>query len=227
MRINYILNIIKHFFYFINVLIQNIFGIVPKKTIRFNTRNQMLKFYCEQFADPKVLEIGVFKGDFLHFLNTNCKTSSIDAVDLFEGYASSGDADGKNVVFYNLEKAYLELLNKYQGVEKIKIYKSNSTTFLNNKEDNTYDIIYIDADHSYEAVKNDLKYAFNTIKDGGYIMGHDYAINLKKANSIYKFEVKKAVDEFCQIYEQKIVSFALDGYISFCIKINKNQFSKV
>jgi hypothetical protein len=180
MRINYILNIIKHFFYFINVLIQNIFGIVPKKTIRFNTRNQMLKFYCEQFADPKVLEIGVFKGDFLNFLNTNCKTSSIDAVDLFEGYASSGDADGKNVVFYNLEKAYLELLNKYQGVEKIKIYKSNSTTFLNNKEDNTYDIIYIDADHSYEAVKNDLKYAFNTIKDGGYIMGHDYAINLKK-----------------------------------------------
>lgn len=186
----------------------------------------MLKFYCEQFADSKVLEIGVFKGDFLHFLNTNCKTSSIDAVDLFEGYASSGDADGKNVVFYNLEKAYLELLNKYQGVEKIKIYKSNSTTFLNNKEDNTYDIIYIDADHSYEAVKNDLKYSFNTIKDGGYIMGHDYAINLKKANTIYKVEVKKAVDEFCQIYEQKILSFALDGYISFCIKINKNQFSK-
>ena len=87
--------------------------------------------------------------------------------------------------------------------------------------DDKYDIIYIDGDHSYKGVKNDLISAYNKIKDGGFIMGHDYAINLKKTSHIFKFEVKKAVNDFCKEYKQNIIAISLDGYISFAIKIKK------
>jgi hypothetical protein len=107
-------------------------------------------------------------------------------------------------------------------MQNIKICKSSSITFLQNQQDNTYDIIYFDGDHSYEGVKNDLINGYNKIKNGGYIMGHDYEMNMKKVNHMYDFGVKQAVDEFCIKYKQTIISKAYDGCVSFCIRINKN-----
>ena len=189
----------------------------------FDTRNEMLKYYCDKLSNPKILEIGVFKGDFLDYLVKNCNIGSIDAVDLFEGTSCSGDADGNNVVFYDIGLSYLELTEKYKDVSNVKICKENSVKFLQNQEDDIYDIIYIDGDHSYEGVKNDLINSYSKIKNGGYIMGHDYEMNMTKTNNIYYFGVKQAVDEFCMNYKQNVIAKALDGCVSYCIHINKIQ----
>ena len=50
----------------------------------------------------------------------------------------------------------------------------NNTTddfFENNKE--TYDCIFIDADHSYQGVKNDYDNAIKCLNKGGTIIFHD------------------------------------------------------
>ena len=187
----------------------------------FNTRNEMIKYYCNKLSNPKIIEIGVFKGDFLDYLVKECNIGTIDAVDLFEGTTCSGDADGNNVVYYDVGISYVELLEKYKYMQNIKIHKSNSITFLQNQYDNTYDIIYIDGDHSYNGVKNDLINAYRKIKNGGYIMGHDYEMNMNKAKTSYNFGTKQAVDEFCVNFKQNIISKAMDGCVSFCIHINK------
>lgn len=55
------------------------------------------------------------------------------------------------------------------------------------------DVIFIDADHSYEAVKKDINMAKKTIKNGGFICGHDYSNDWKG--------VKKAVsDSFSEYF---------------------------
>ena len=193
----------------------------------FDTRNEMLKFYCNKLCNPKVLEIGVFKGDFLDYLVNECNTGSIDAVDIFEGVTCSGNADGNNLIYYDVGMSYLELTDKYKHLDNVTLYKSYSTNFLQNQHDNTYDIIYIDGDHSYYGVKNDLLNGYNKIKNGGYLMGHDYEMNLSKANHNYEFGVKQAVDEFCAEYNQKIIAKAYDGCVSFCIQINKKKYTKL
>jgi len=187
----------------------------------FDTRNEMLQYYCDKLSNPKLLEIGVFKGDFLDYLFKNCNIGSIDAVDLFHGVTCSGDVDGNDVIFYDVGTSYLELTEKYKDVPNINIIKSDSITFLQNQHDDTYDIIYIDGDHSYNGVKNDLINAYSKIKNGGYIMGHDYEMNMNKAKNSYNFGTKQAVDEFCINYKQIIISKAIDGCVSFCIHINK------
>ena len=116
----------------------------------------------------------------------------------------------------------MELLEKYKEIPNIKIYKSNSIHFLQNQEDNTYDIIYIDGDHSYNGVKQDLTNAFSKIKNGGYIMGHDYEMNMNKTKNNYNFGVKEAVDEFCIRYNQTINAKAIDGCVSYSINIKKS-----
>ena len=187
----------------------------------FDNRKNMIKYYCDKLSNPKILEIGVFKGEFLEYLVKECNIGSIDAVDLFEGTTCSGDQDGNNVVYYDVGTSYLELTEKYKDMNNIRVIKSNSRTFLQNQQDNTYDIIYIDGDHSYEGSKNDLINGYNKIKNGGYIMGHDYDMNMNKAKHHYNFGIKQSVDEFCINYKQIIISKAMDGCVSYCIHINK------
>jgi O-methyltransferase len=191
------------------------------KLKEFDNRNDMLKHYCSKITNPKLLEIGVFKGDFLEYVVENCNVGSIDAVDLFEGITCSGDADGNNVIHYDVGISYIDLENKYKD-RNVNIHKSNSVKFLQEQNDDIYDIIYIDGDHSYEGVKNDLINSYKKIKNGGYIMGHDYEMNMNKANTYYNFGTKQAVDDFCTKYNQHIISKAYDGCVSFCIQINKN-----
>jgi predicted O-methyltransferase YrrM len=54
-------------------------------------------------------------------------------------------------------------------------------------EDGSLDGVFIDADHSYEAVKQDIQNWLPKIRVGGILAGHDY-------NSTFQ-EVMKAVNE--------------------------------
>jgi hypothetical protein len=40
--------------------------------------------------------------------------------------------------------------------------------------DESLDFVYIDANHTYEAVKEDLKCWYDKVRVGGVVMGHDY-----------------------------------------------------
>lgn len=50
-----------------------------------------------------------------------------------------------------------------------------------------YDFVFVDADHTYEGVKNDTLKAFEMLKPGGAIMWHDYA---PKSAGLVKFFVE-------------------------------------
>jgi acetyltransferase-like isoleucine patch superfamily enzyme len=189
---------------------------------RFDTRNEMIEYFCNESISPKILEIGVFKGEFLENIIKTCNFSSVDAVDLFEGTQVSGDVNGNNIIEYNLETSFLELSEKYKDMPHVKIIKSDSSKYVSNVENNYYDIIYIDGDHSYEGVKKDLEASFEKVKDGGFIMGHDYEMNLEKGKNPYNFGVKKAVDEFCVKYGQRILAKAMDGCVSYCIQVTRS-----
>jgi hypothetical protein len=181
----------------------------------------MLTYYSNTIDKPKILEIGIFKGEFFDYIANNCLIRLLDGVDLFVGTNGSGDQDGNNFIWYNLEQSFNELTKKYENNPNVNLYKSDSSKYLQTKEDNYYDIIYIDGDHSYEGCKKDLTESFNKIKHGGYIMGHDYDMNMKKAKIFRHFGVHQAVNEFCDTYKQHIIAKAMDGCVGFCIRIDK------
>tara|TARA_R100000734_G_scaffold11024_1_gene8268 strand:- start:94 stop:666 length:573 start_codon:yes stop_codon:yes gene_type:complete len=189
--------------------------------IIFDTRNELLKHYSNEIEKPKILELGVFKGEFLEFLEKEIDYDCIDGVDIFDGIHGSGDCDGNHSVTTNMREQYLLLRDKYKDNPNVNLHKSLTHIFLETIPDNTYDIIYIDADHQYNAVKRDIELSFKKIKNGGFIMGHDYELNKDKCNHNWQFGTKKAVDEFCEINKQEIIAKGNDGCVSFCIKINK------
>jgi lipopolysaccharide biosynthesis glycosyltransferase len=193
------------------------------KTNDFENRNDMLTYYSNTIDKPKILEIGIFKGEFFDFIANNCSIGLLDGVDLFVGTGASGDHDGNNFIWYNLEQSFNELTEKYKNNPNVNLHKSDSSTYLKSKMDDYYDIIYIDGDHTYEGCKRDLIEAFKKIKHGGYIMGHDYEMNMNKAKMYWKCGVNQAVNEFCDTYKQIIIAKAMDGCVGFCIRIDKTS----
>jgi len=194
---------------------------VGMEYVLFEDRTTMIRHYAATISKPVIAEIGIFRGEFLDYIATTCDVGSLDGVDLFQGVTCSGNADGNHVVKYDVGKSYVELTEKYKDVSNVNVHKSDSSTFLKGVPNNTYDIIYIDGDHSYKGVELDLLYSFQKVKPGGYIMGHDYEMNMKKANHVYQFGVKQAVDEFCGRFKQTILAKAMDGCVSYCIRIVK------
>jgi hypothetical protein len=156
-------------------------------------------------------EIGVFTCEFSKFMKETLKPKELFLFDLYDGSICSGDCDGNNV-------RYVDMTHQYLEAQKIgKAIKGDSSTCLL-QCDTLFDMIYIDGDHSYEGCKKDLLAAYEKVKPGGWIMGHDYKMNYEKAKNRYSFGVKQAVDEFCKEKFLSIHAFANDGCVSYAIK---------
>jgi len=115
----------------------------------------------------------------------------------------------------NIKKLYLidpylpykELSGSVWSEEKQKIHKESAKNYLSKfnvvfiyeKSDDAFklineklDFVYIDGNHTYEQVTNDIKYYYPLIKKGGVISGHDFTpkwSGLQKAVLEFKKDV--------------------------------------
>ena len=184
---------------------------------RFETRIDMINTLVQKHGE--YAEVGVFEGEFSKELFTVLKPQKLHLIDLFTGNAVSGDKDGNNGKWANLDDVFQHLICYFP--QNVTMYKGESYNVLNGFKDDSLDMIYIDGDHSYEGVKKDLHAAYDKVKSGGWIMGHDYEMNMEKAQIEYTFGVKKAVDEFCKERHQTIYAKAFDGCVSWAIQLTK------
>jgi hypothetical protein len=180
--------------------------------IKYNTRTELLSLVPKH---SKFVEIGVFKGDFANEIFHIVNPDELYLVDIWEGGFGSGDKNGNNHIHIdNMERLYLEIYQQTKNIDNIHVIRSKSVSFLKSCSENYFDAIYIDGDHTAQAVYDDLVESFRVIKSGGLIMGHDYHYTLGG-------EVVYAVNKFCETFEQSVECIADDGCPSFMIKVNK------
>ena len=183
--------------------------------MEYDTRFELLKSLVT--PNSVICEIGVWKGQFAEQL-LSLQPRHLILVDPFVGTVSSGDENGNNVVDAYLPLEYLILNQKYKYDPKVILFRGYSHELLPHFAKQSFDIIYIDGDHSYQGVKNDLALARQLVKRGGYICGHDYEMNPNKTKNNYNFGVKQAVDEFCQQHNLQIHAKGMDGQVSYAIQ---------
>lgn len=115
-------------------------------------------------------ELGCYKGRSLCSVADIIKRKKLKVfvVDVFTGTASEGhwEPDYKNEFESNLKRfGILENATTFRGTTN-----EHTSSFM----DNTFDLIFIDADHAYPAIRQDIDNWTCKIKKGGTISGHDY-----------------------------------------------------
>ncbi|MDD1468528.1 class I SAM-dependent methyltransferase [Dolichospermum sp. ST_sed5] len=88
----------------------------------------------------------------------------------------------------------------------------SSTALLSFPLANSKELIFIDADHTYEGCKRDIEAAWPLVKQGGYILGHDYRSN----HPTHK--VKQAVDE---LFGNDFIIVKIPQTSIWCVKKEK------
>lgn len=166
----------------------------------------------------KGVEIGVFKGQFSkHILNN--WTGTLYMIDPWRELDDYIDSSNHK----NHPNAYLEAMQSIKGYEdRAFMIRALSSQAVELFEDESLDFVYIDGNHTYKSVKEDMELWFPKLKKGGLFAGHDYldidwekppfsengidkhiwtysnGEQLGEANYAGLFGVNPAVDEFCK-----------------------------
>jgi len=90
---------------------------------------------------------------------------------------------------------------------QVQLHQGDSSTILASFPDTTFDMIYVDGDHSYAGVVKDLQQSLRKIKPGGYIVCNDYTAYSPIERC--KYGIYKAVNEFCLEHSFRIEMLGL------------------
>jgi len=165
-------------------------------------------------AGGVVTEVGVALGDFSQFILDTLKPSRFVAIDTFDmrnltniwGRTSAEVFAGKTH-----EEFYRDRFAS-EG-ERVKICTGLSDQVLAGFPDHSFDFIYVDAYHSYEAVRDDAVVASRKIKPNGVVVFNDYTTFDRYLNAPYG--VVEAVNELVVAGSWKVIGFGLEKNM-FC-----------
>lgn len=135
------------------------------------------------------VEVGAHLGNHCGRILKNLNIKKISLVDPWTAYG--GDAD------YFLSQKFQDecfetVQKKFGNNDKVEIIKSTSFDASKLFKDSKLDFVYIDGNHQYESVKEDLSIWYPKVKFRGIIAGDDYK---------YKFPgVIRAVNEFSNLH---------------------------
>lgn len=149
-----------------------------------------IKFMKNYFNNKPLtgLELGVKRGNNAKSILSNLNIKKLFLIDAWLNYYY---IPKNNILNYK----YVQQL--FKNNSKIEIIKGKSLDIQKNFNI-LLDFIYIDSDHSYKAIYNDIFYWSNNIRKGGIIAGHDIRINSKDTiDNPNGFCVYPAVNDYC------------------------------
>ena len=132
------------------------------------------------FPNPKIAEIGVARG-MLSAKLLNRSDLHLTMVDSWaptedqpERYKETGDS----LAFLSADDAALIKDEAHRRTEfasdRRHIIHATSLSAAESVPDHSLDLVFIDADHTREAVAEDLRAWYSKVRPGGWICGHDY-----------------------------------------------------
>lgn len=160
-------------------------------------------------------EVGVWKGEFSHYI-LQCKPSKLHLIDpwLHQDFPVDNPEDLRIYCCgqEEMDKIYDDVVSMFDHFQNTQIHRSFSIDV--DFPENYFDWVYVDGNHSYENVLEDLWHYYKSMKSGGFLCGDDYGDN-DEHDPYSNGGPKRAVKEFI---EATGLSVEVQG-TQFCIRI--------
>ena len=138
----------------------------------FIHREQWIAGLANQHGWTRGAELGVWEGRTFLYVVENCPQLTLVGVDI---WATQPDNEGPETWENWQHEEYEKDVRKKakQFGERAVVIKDWTVAAADQIEDASLDFIFVDADHSTEAVRADIKAWWPKVKDTGWILGHD------------------------------------------------------
>lgn len=180
------------------------------QTLTINNKRRIWKPAMEKYGFNTICELGVRDGaNFLRMIEHNPQLAV--AVDCWidDGVLAHNDAAFTQE---GLTTQYENFKAKMADKSFVKIFKGYTTDVVKQFDDNFFDLVYIDADHTYTACLRDIRDWYPKVKSGGILSGDDYTKHTTKLG--IKFGVIEAVQQFIKEnnLEEQFFYFPRNGW---------------
>lgn len=139
----------------------------------------------------RICELGVYKADNLWLMICHTFPKYAVGIDVWDVEVSPYYTQESHDKHYKRAQKIVASARKWSGGD-INLIKGDHRVLVDDFEDGWFDYVYIDSDHTYEAVKKDIELWWPKVKEGGILAGHDY----NTFNKLYG--VVPAVNEFIE-----------------------------
>jgi len=169
----------------INSILGPILGSIFGIEVSIKNPREAIKFAKIYFKLNPItaIEVGVFEGENAKSILKNLNIDRIFLIDPYKKYDDYKKEGNCINIVKAKQKAFKRLKRFSNKIIWILDYSSNASKEIKRK----VDFVYIDGNHKYKYVKDDLENYWKLIKNGGIMSGHD----------IQCLDVSKAVIEFC------------------------------
>ena len=142
------------------------------------------------------VEVGVFQGEFSEQVLDTWECSRLTSIDPWREFPATEYVDTCNFPQAQHDNNHAIASTRLAKFgQRSRIMKNTSAEAAAHFEDASLDFVYLDAQHHYEAVRDDIALWLPKVRRGGVIGGHDY-LDGRLPSGLYG--VKTAVAEFAR-----------------------------
>jgi hypothetical protein len=142
---------------------------------QFTGLTNLCKFVKQRLGDNlNIVEIGCYCGHGTEIIANAFTNSLINCVDPWQKYTedcSVYDIDNQELELLEAEEIFNKTISRYSNVVKNKI---SSVLFASKIKNESVDFVYIDGNHQYSSVSEDIITWLPKVKNKGILCGHDY-----------------------------------------------------
>ena len=156
----------------------------------------------------KVAEIGVWRGDFSKVLINTLKPREFFAFDIFTCHQVEdwNGLTGRQLFDGLTHRQYYER-EMASHLDVTRIVEGDSRETLRSYTDGSFDLVYVDAAHDYDAVKADAQLAVEMTAKSGFLVFNDYM--MFDLNN-FTYGIVPVVNELAVNHGWDVVGFAIN-----------------
>src|SRR3990167_8312873 len=154
----------------------------------FSRRKEFIQMLAERGAKFGI-EIGTDHGQYAQQLYEGIPDLRLFCIDPWVAYTEGEEVKNQEQV----EQIYIEASKRLQPYKKVFLMRTTSMEAVRKFDDNSLDFVFIDGDHRFPYVYQDIREWTMKVKPGGIVAGHDYA-----EDPVRKYGVIRAVQKYTE-----------------------------
>jgi len=164
------------------------------KNLEIRKRRLVWKPFMEKYDCQRICELGVKAGVNFDRLIAH-KPEVAVAVDIWKEDTdiARNDTGWKQE---RLDALYEEFTERMKDKPYVKVIRDYTHDVAERFPDEYFDFVFIDADHSFKGVSQDIEDWYPKVKKGKFLFGHDFRI--KKHRFGFRYGVMEAVTMFAK-----------------------------
>lgn len=126
-----------------------------------------------------IADVGCWTGQSTAILTNIVKQlkGKVYAIDWFQGSETTNLDEPAQ--YFNIKRIFEENMRSMNSSNNVELINKKSKDAVNDFADNSLDVVFLDADHRYEYIKEDIKLWLPKVKPTGLLCGHDCEVVVK------------------------------------------------